>query len=312
MLTLNMIKKPMEKKSFVFIAILFLTVLFTIPSYPFDIEFPLVQSFSYFPYVKNSILKNGNYDLFIDIGYSNIYMFNYKKDVVNDFEFVNTAIGYRKSISPGINIEFYSRIAILYGGIMDKLIVNFHKLIGNGEDGRGEFPLNTVNYKYKDVFSYNSTMVFAGPLIAGILTKIYDGDKFDINFRVSLGIPLQNKAGISTGKPFVSTGLIFLHRSKNFLTDISLYASFFKRPDWLTSQDVRSRMYYINLHMGWKKIFGGFIFRSTPFIGGDLSNPAYQIYLGYKISNHLSISMHEEIPPMDTISDVTFKILFEF
>jgi len=309
---LNVIKKPMEKKSFVFIAILFLLVLLFIPSYSSDIEFPLVQSFSYFPYVKNSMLKNGNHDFFIDMGYSNIYMFNHKKDIVNDFEFVNLTIGYRRSISSRINIELYFRAAVLYGGIMDKLIINFHKFIGNGEDGRGEFPVNTVNYKYKNIFSYNSPMVIAGPLITGILTKVYDSDKFDINFRVSLGIPLQKKVGISTGKPFISTGIIFLYRKKEFSTDISLYSSFFKRPDWLTSHDVRSRMYYINLHMGWKKIFGGFIFRSTPFIDGDLSNPAYQIYLGYKISNHLSISMHEEIPPMDTISDVTFRIIFEF
>ena len=292
--------------------ILVLLIIFPTASFSSDVEFPLVQSFSYFPYVKNEMLMNGTEHFTVDIGYSNTYMFNYQKDVVNDFETATATIGYRRSIMRNLNVEFYLRVGVMYGGIMDKLIENFHTLIGNGEDGRGEFLRNTVNYKYKDVFTHNSSQVLTGPFIAGILTRLYDCDVIDINFRTSIGIPLQSKTGLSSGKPFLTTGVIFLYRKKRLSVDMSLYGSFFKIPEWTETENVRSRMFFFNLHGAYKKIFGGFLFRSTPFREGDLSNPAYQVYLGYRISDHLSISMYEEIPPMDTVTDVTFRLLFEF
>jgi len=306
-----MIKKLMVKKS---ILPLLLIIVFMFPQLSFssDVDFPLVQSFSYFPYVKNNMLVNGDSDFVIDFGYSNIYMFNYERDVVNDFETGSITIGYRKSVLRNINVEFYLRAGVIYGGVMDKLIVDFHKLIGNGEDGRDEFPRNTVNYQYKDVFTHNKSLIISGPFIAGILTNLYDGKDVDINFRASLGIPLKEKEGLSTGKPFLSTGFIFLFRKNKLAIDMSIYGSFFKIPDWEEPQNIRSRMFFFNLHGAYKKIFGGLLFRSTPFRNGDLSNPAYQIYFGYKISDFVSISMYEEIPPMDTVSDVTFRLIFEF
>ncbi len=285
--------------------------MFPVLSFSSDVEFPLIQSFSYFPYVKNHMLDNGKSDLVLDVGYSNIYMFNYDRDVVNDFEFGNVTIGYRKSLLRNLNVEFYLRTGVIYGGVMDKLIIDFHKLIGNGEDGRDEYLRNTVNYQNKEVFSYNKSMFITGPFIAGILTRLYDGEDIDINFRASLGIPLQEKAGISTGKPFLSTGFLFLYRKDKLAIDMSIYGSFFKIPDWYDSQEVRSRMFFFNLHGAYKKVFGGFLFRSTPFREGDLSNPAYQVYFGYRITDSISIAMYEEIPPMDTVSDVTFRLIFE-
>ena len=292
--------------------LLIIVVIFPLASFPSDVEFPLVQSFSYFPYVKNNMLSNGDDGFVIDMGYSNVYMFTVEADIINDFDVFTATIGYRKSILRNLNVEFYLRTGVLYGGIMDKLIEDFHKLIGNGEDARGEFPKNTVNYKYKDVFSYNKAVTFAGPFIAGILTRLYDGNEIDINFRASLGIPLQEKAGISSGKPFLSTGFLFLYRKNKLALDLSLYGSFFKIPEWYDPQEVRSRIFFFNLQGAYKKIFGGFLFRSTPFRNGDLSNPAYQIYFGYRITDKLSISMYEEIPPMDTIPDVSFRLIYEF
>ncbi len=291
---------------------LVLILLFPVLSYSFDVEFPLVQSFSYFPYLQNEMLENGSDDLFLDIGYSNVYMFNFGRDIVNDFETGTVTIGYRRSILKNLNVEFYLRSGIIYGGVMDKLIEDFHKLIGNGEDGRGEYPRNTVNFQYKDVFSYNRSIVFAGPFIAGVMTRVYSGKNIDINFRVSLGIPLHENKGISSGNPFATTGFVFLYKKKGLNVDISLYGSFFKIPEWYDPSEVRSRMFFFNLHSAYKKIFGGFLFRSTPFRESDLSNPAFQVYFGYRINKMISISMYEEIPPMDTVSDVSFRLIFKF
>ncbi len=258
------------------------------------------------------MLRNREEQFIVDIGYSNTYMFNYERDVVNDFDTITATIGYRRFISRNLIAEFYLRAGVMYGGIMDKLIENFHGIIGNGEDGRSEFPRNTVHFKYKDVFNYNSSQALTGPFIAGILTKLYDGERIDINFRTSIGIPLQSKTGLSSGKPFLTTGVIFLYRKNRLALDMSLYGSFFKVPAWAETENVRSRMFFFNLHAAYKRIFGGFLFRSTPFRQGDVSNPAYQIYMGYRINEHVSISMYEEIPPMDTVTDVTFRLLFEF
>jgi len=306
-----MIKNLMVQKSASLLVIILLLI-FPSASFSSDVEFPLAQSFSYFPYIKNEMLKNGAEYYTFDIGYSNTYMFNYDKDVVNDFDTATVTIGYRRSVLRNLNIELYLRAGVMYGGIMDKLIENFHSLIGNGEDGRNEFPRNTVNYKYKDVFTYNSSQILTGPFIAGILTRLFDGELIDINLRTSIGIPLQSKTGLSSGKPFLTTGVILLYRKNRLSFDMSLYGSFFKIPEWAEAENVRSRMFFFNLQGAYKKIFGGFLYRSTPFRKGDLSNPAYQIYLGYRINDHISISMYEEIPPMDTVTDVTFRLLFEF
>ena len=292
--------------------ILIIICLLPLSGYSWDVDFPLLQSFTWFPYVKNTMLQAGEDDLVVDLGYSNVYMFNYERDVVNDFDFASAAVAYRRSVSRNLTVELYLRTGLIYGGVMDKLIENFHGLIGNGEDGRGEFPRNTLNFTYKDVFSYDRAIAFAGPFVAGVLTRLYEGDYWSVNFRASLGIPLQEKAGISSGKPFLSSGIIFLYRKNNLAVDMSLYGSFFKIPGWGDAGSTGSRMFFLNVRGAYKRIFGGLLFRSSPFREGDLSNPAWQIYAGFRISRHLSISMYEEIPPMDTVTDVSFRLTVEF
>ncbi len=301
----------MGKKSILFLII---AVLLVLPKSIFasDVDFPLIHSFSYFPFIGNDIQKKGEYEFTMDLQYSNVYMYNYERDVINDFETCNVTFGLRYFITERFGVEFFLKTAIMYGGIMDKLIIDFHKLFGLNEGGRNEYKRNVVNYTYKDVFSYEKSMVYAGPFIGGIIANIYNSDLFNINFRVSLGIPLLDKTGLSSGNPFLSTGFIFLFKKENFSADFSIYGSFYKLPDWAEAEDIGNRMFFLHIKGEYKKIFGGFLFRSTPFPEGDLSNPAYQLYIGYKLSNRLSISMYEEIPPMDTVPDVTFRIIYNF
>jgi len=301
----------MVKKSLFVFAVTFLVFLIR-PVLASDVEFPLVQSFSYFPYVKNEMLPPGAQDLFLDLGYSNIYMFTVDGEIINDFDTFTATVGYRRPVLKNLVAEFYLRMGVLYGGGLDRTIEDFHKIIGIKDDGRDQLPRNTVHFRYRDIFQYNSAQSLTGPFIAGILTRIHHGRDVDLNFRASLGIPLNEKIGISSGKPFLTTGLSALFRKNGLALDISCYASFFKPPEWAEAENVRSRMFFFNVHGAYKKIWGGFLFRSTPFRDTDLSNPAYQIYIGYRISDHISISMVEEIPPMDTVTDVTFRLLLEF
>jgi hypothetical protein len=62
------------------------------------------------------------------------------------------------------------------------------------------------------------------------------------------------------------------------------------------------------LRFGYKKIFGGFLLKTSPFRVGDLANNAWQFFLGYKINNKIEVSLSEEFAPLDTTPDITFNI----
>ena len=88
--------------------------------------------------------------------------------------------------------------------------------------------------------------------------------------------------------------------------DFSSYLSFFKKPGWLDYNEVNSSNFFSRLKISYKKLFGGAIYKSSPYRYGDLSNRALVIYLGYRLNKTMEIVMVEEIPPSDTVSDVTF------
>jgi hypothetical protein len=58
----------------------------------------------------------------------------------------------------------------------------------------------------------------------------------------------------------------------------------------------------------------GCILKTSPFKYGDISNRALQLYFGYRLSEKIEFSIAEEIPPSDTVPDMSFNIrinLFE-
>ncbi len=293
------------------IAVFFiLFFILSIPVFSLDVEYPVIQSFTYFPYSTDTILGKDKLEFTADLFYSNIYMFDYNRTVINDFEEASAVIGVRYGINRRITAEFYLRSSMVYGGIMDKFIMDFHKVFGLNEGGRGEYPRNTVNIKYKDYFSYSKEMFVLSPPIFGLTLGIYKNRNLEINFRTGMGIPLSSKPGLLSDKAFINTGVISIYGKGDLSLKFSGYISFYKRPSWIDPEEISSRIYLLNGEAEYKKIFAGFLFKSSPFLNGDISNHSKVIYLGYKISDSFKISMFEEIPPMDTVPDVTFRISY--
>lgn len=273
-----------------------------------DVEFPLIQSMSYFPYSDHHTLLKNRWRFSLNMYYSNIYMFDYDRTTINDMETLSTTLALGYGLTDRITLEFYYRVMFAFGGLMDRLIVNFHDLFGLSEGGRNQYPQNEVNYSYKDAFFYESNTTGQSPLIFGILGNIFQKKNFSLNGRITLGLPISSKPGFSGNKPFITMGLILLYKRKNFSIDFSNHVSLFKNPDWFASEELKKRIFHSEIRVNYKRVFVGFLYKSTPFLMNDLSNAAYQVYIGYKIWKYFELSLVEEFPPMDTTPDVSFNL----
>lgn len=273
-----------------------------------DIEFPLVQSMSYFPYADNTILEKSRYRLSLDMYYSNVYMFDYERTTVSDMETLSSTLALRYGFSDRITFELYYRFVFAFGGLMDGLIIDFHNLFGLPGGGREEYPRHTVNYRYKDAFAHSGSPIGQSPLVLGILTHLYSKGNFRLNGRLALGLPLSSKPGFSSSKPFFTAGIILLYKKKNISIDFSNHLSLFGNPNWLGNEDLKNRVFLSQIRVDYKKIFGGLLYRSSPFRMNELANGAYQLYIGYKISKYFELSFIEEFPPLDTAPDVSFRL----
>ncbi len=283
----------------------------SLPLFSLDVEFPLIQSLSYFPYWDNHALEQGDFSLDLDMYYSNTYVFDNARTIVADMESSSNVVGLRYGLSDRLTLEAYYRVTFFFGGFLDSVIIGFHDIFGLKVGGRDAFPEGLVQHSYKNYFAYNENMTVSSPLIAGILANIYSDEHFFLNVRVSVGIPLESTPGFSSNRPFLTGGLLMQYRTGDFSIDAAGHASFFKTPDWLLQEEIQNHILASELRLRFRGVFGGLVWRSTPFLEGDLANAAYLIYLGFDITDFLEFSFIEEFPPMDTTSDVTFRLKFK-
>ena len=273
-----------------------------------DVEFPLIQSMTYFPYRDNTTLFKNQWRLSLDMYYSNVYMYDVERTTVNDMELLTNTLAAGYGLSDRLTLELYYRFGVAFGGILDDLIVNFHDIFGLREGGRNDYPRNQVNYSYKDAFSYDGGTAFQSPVILGVLGNLYRGEYVHLNARLALGLPLASRPGFTSNKSFMTLGLILLYKKNQFSLDFSSHLSFFKNPSWLAGEDMTPRIFQSGIRIDYRKFFAGFLYRGTPFRGGDLSNAAYQVYLGIRFLKSFEFAFIEEFPPVDTTPDVTFNL----
>lgn len=275
-----------------------------------DVEFPLVQSLGYFPYMYHDVLEPGKTRLTLDLFHSNIYTFDYLKTNYNDMELTSATIGFEYGLSKRITLEFYLRPALAWGGMMDKLIMDFHDLFKMSQGGREELPRNKVFYTYKDKFANTGSSMYLSPLVLGARVRLFESGKFRFNGRLSVGVPLSSKAGYNSGKFFFNGGLMVLYRndSKNLTASWATNAVFYGTPEWLEGEDIRKAILHSEVRVDYKWMFGGVLYRGTPFKENELSNPAWQVYIGVKFLKIFELALLEEMPPMDTTPDVTFQL----
>lgn len=291
-------------------AVLFALFLLASSAFGQEVEFPLVQSMVYFPYSDNSQLEKGDYSLGMDLHYSNVYMFNHYRTIINDFEMFSGTLRFRYGLSDrlGLNLEVYCRWSTIFGGFLDRGVERFHDFLGLPHNSRDEFPRYSVNYRYKDYFYHRSGKSALSPLTAALFKTLYVSDRFSLKTRVSVGIPLSDITGLSSSKPFFTGGVIVDYKKDRFFLDFSNYLAFTGTPGWLDGEALRKLIYFSRLELRWKRFIGGISFRTSPFAEDDIAHPAYQFYLGYRISRYLDVIILEDLGPFDTTPDVGFGL----
>ncbi|UCH93147.1 MAG: DUF3187 family protein [Candidatus Aminicenantes bacterium] len=289
-----------------------LVVVLNFNAFPVEVEFPLVQSMSYFPYADNSLLKKGEFSGTVDLYYSNVYMFNHQRTTLNDFEFFSTTVGVRYGLWEGGTLELYYRHSMIFGGILDKLIEDFHQAFNFPDTNRDEYPRFSVHYRYYDGFFYTENQSAASPLILAFLKELYSSSHFSLKTRLSLGIPLSDKPGFSSGKSSFSAGMVIGFKKKWLTLEFSNYLSFFKKPSWLADEDIRSYLFFSNLEANLGRFILGFTFRTSVFKEDDIAHHAYQGYIGFKITRYLEFIIIEDFVPFDTTPDISFYVRIKF
>ena len=289
-----------------------IVVVLNFNAYPVEVEFPLLQSMSYFPYSDNSLLKKGDFSGAVDLHYSNVFMFNHYKTTVNDFETFSTTIGLRYGLRNGGTLELYFRYSTIFGGVLDKVIDDFHRTFNFPDNNRAEYPRFSVHYWFHDSFAYMEAQNAVSPLVVAFLKELYRSSHFSLKTRLALGLPLSKKPGFSSDKPFLSAGLVLNYTRRKFSLETANYLSFFKQPSWLVDGDTRPYLFFSNLEAHIGRFILGFNFRTSAFKEDDIAHDGYQGYFGYRITRYLEFIIIEDFSPFDTTPDISFFIRIKF
>ncbi|MCP5053220.1 MAG: DUF3187 family protein [bacterium] len=296
----------------IIILICVFVILATSATYPAEVEFPLLQAMSYFPYWDNSPLKKGEIRGSVSFYYSNFYTFNHAQTSFSDFEAFSTVVGFRYGLSKGAGLEVYLRHSTIFGGILDKFIEDFHRAFNLPDADRPLFPRKIVQYKYGDYFDYTGAQGGMSPLILAYFRPLVRSHGFRLSGRLSLGIPLSSKPGFSSGKPFVSAGVAATYKKKWFGLEFSNTISLVQTPSWLEGEDIRSQILYSRLEVSAFHFFAGLNLRTSAFKNDDVSDNAYQIYVGWRINSHLEFIFQEDFAPFNTTPDIGFNLRYRF
>lgn len=301
----------MKKKSNKILLFLFLLSL-CLNQYGADVEFPLVQSFSFFPFFENNLLEKKGYSLSLDMYYSNIFMFDSQKTTVNDMEVFSNILAFRYGLFDFLSLELYYRFSIIHGGSLDRFVMKFHDVFDLPEAQRGEYPVNKVNYEFKDSYSYHEKTGVPASLLFAAAPTLYRSENAHVLGRIGLGLPLLTKPGFTGDKPFFCTGVALFYKLGRFTVDFSGYLSFYKAPEWLQDEAIRFNIFSYEMEVTFKRFFSGFRYRSSPFKEGDLSHRAAQLFIGYRLGRRFEFAIIEDFSPYDTTPDLSFNFRINF
>jgi hypothetical protein len=281
-------------------------------AYTVEVEFPLIQSMSYFPYSDNTLLKKREFSVAVDLHYSNFFMFNHYKTTLNDFEAFSTTIGLRYGLRKSGTLELYFRHSMIFGGVLDKVIDDFHRTFKLPDNNRAEYPRFSVHYWFHDSFIYTGNQNSVSPLVLAFLKELHRSSHLSLKTRLALGLPLSKKPGFSSDKPFLSAGLVVNYTKGRFSLEASNYLSFFKQPSWLVDGDTRPYLFFSNLEANIGRFILGINFRSSVFKEDDIGHNGYQGYFGYRITRYLEFIIIEDFVPLDTTPDISFYARLKF
>lgn len=274
------------------------------------VEFPLVQAFSYFPFVENRTLDRSTFSLTIHSAYSNVYVLDFENAGVNDFEMASFHLVARYGLLEGFTLELACRYFYVYGGFLDDAVEAFHELFNLPDARRDYYPVNRVNYFYREYFDYRRSTGGTSPLVFSVLKKLIHSKKMTVQGRLFLGVPLAVKAGFTSDKWFWGGGLIFTSYFHDVWVEASAHISLFREPEWLAGEALNSFIYLYKIQLGYRRFYSGFVVKTTPFKEGYYSRNAHQVYLGYRVSKWLEVGISEDLPPFDVTPDIHFYFIF--
>ena len=150
------------------------------------------------------------------------------------------------------------------------------------------------------------------PLVVSFIKKYQLSKGFELYPRIFTGIPLATKPGFVSDKIFFGPGLAARYSRGKFSAELNGILSFFKSPSWLVPEEVRSHLFLLKLRAGYGRFFAGVVLKTSPFLDGDHSHMARQIFLFYRISRKLEVGVVEDIWPFDTTPDIHFFVRYKF
>jgi len=271
-----------------------------------DVEFPLIQAFTIFPFSEKETVDKNQFSLSLHTHYSNVYSLDFENVGVNDFEMASIGLALQYGLIDGLTLELYYRYFFIYGGFLDGGIDAFHDFFNLPSARRDHYTPDSVYYFYKDYFQYTDVTGTSSPLIFSILKQLEESNNITLYGRLFIGISLLPKPGFVSDKVFWGLGLMGKGVWKNFCIFSSIHTSFIKAPEWMDTESLKPFLFFFKIQLAYKRFLTGFILKTSPFKSGYFSSDAYQLYVGYKISNKIEIGIIEDLPPLDTTPDVGF------
>ncbi len=271
-----------------------------------DVEFPLIQAFTVFPFSEKETVEKNQFSLSLHTRYSNVYSLDFEKVGVNDFEMASIGLDFQYGLIDGLTLELYYRYFFIYGGFLDGAIEVFHEFFNLPSARRDHYTLDSVHYFYKDYFQYTDATGTSSPLIFSILKQLEESNNITLYGRLFIGIPLLAKPGFVSDQVSWGLGLMGKGVWKDFCVFSSIHTSFIKAPEWMDAESLKPLLLFFKIQLTYKRFLTGFILKTSPFKFGYFSSNAHQLYVGYKISDKIEIGIVEDLPPLDTTPDMGF------
>lgn len=273
-----------------------------------EIQFPLVQALAWIPAAENRLLPAGGQAWQVGIAGASIFSFSPDRQVINDLSTLAFTVSYRRGISSVLTFEAYGGFRFHFDAGVDPLIKKVDSLLGFADSGRDTFPEPTIHYKFKDNFYYERSQWLPAPLVLGLAGRVFSSGDVTLNGRLSIGIPLSDRAGFSSKKIFALAGLMAEYARNKLTLSGNVTMALFARPTWLGSEDVGRSYVEAGLKIRLANFLLGGIFRTSPFHVAENGNGAKTIYIAYVIKNRIEIGFMEDLPPMDTVPDVAMYL----
>lgn len=276
-----------------------------------SMEFPLIQSIAYSPEEAFMVPEPGQWRGSITIRMSNSFSVNELEGMYNDFGMVSATGAGSYGWSERISLEVCARTFVIYDGVADSFLNQLHDTLGLEDGYRSLYPESEIHYGYRDVFDYRDTVAGISPLVVGAVFRLYQSGQTMVRFRLSGGIPLRAKPGISSDKPFLAMGVEGRRTFGAWFYQGRLTWIHVSGPAWWPGE-LRSSMWLLESWLGKNRWRLGVRFRRSPFTEGDIAHTGFQVLVEYRLRDNLDIFIEEDRSPYDTTPDISIGVRYRY